>query len=38
MPQFSISAELGYRWLRPSFDGFEPRQLGFSLSGHWYVR
>lgn len=38
MPQFAISAELGYRWLRPSFDGFEPRQFGFSLSGHWYLK
>jgi hypothetical protein len=38
MPQFAISAELGYRWLRPSFDGFQPRQVGFSLAGHWYLR
>ena len=38
LPQLSISAELGYRWLRPSFNGFEPRQVGFSLSGHWYVK
>jgi hypothetical protein len=38
IPQFALSADLGYRWLRPSFDGFEPRQLSFSLSGHWYVK
>ena len=38
MPQFALSADMGYRWSRPSFDGFEPRQIGFSLSGHWYVK
>jgi hypothetical protein len=29
---------MGYRWSRPSIDGFQPRQIGFSLSGHWYVK
>jgi hypothetical protein len=38
MPQFSLSADVGYRWSRPSIDGFEPRQVAFSLSGHWYVK
>jgi hypothetical protein len=38
MPQFALSADMGYRWLRPSINGFEPRQIGFSLSGHWYVK
>ena len=38
MPQFAISADLGYRWSRPSLSGFQPRQIGFSLSGHWYVK
>ncbi len=38
VPQFSLSAELGYRWSRPSLDGFQPRQMAFSLSGHWYVK
>lgn len=38
MPQFAISADLGYRWSRPSLTGFQPRQIGFSLSGHWYVK
>jgi hypothetical protein len=38
LPQLSLSAELGYRWLRPSFDGFQPRQVGFSLAAHWYLR
>jgi hypothetical protein len=38
MPQLSISADVGYRWSRPSINGFEPRQVAFSLSGHWYVK
>lgn len=38
MPQFSLSADVGYRWSRPSIDGFEPRQVAFSLSGHFYVK
>lgn len=38
MPQFALSADVGYRWARPSFNGFEPRRIGFSLSGHWYVK
>jgi len=38
MPQFAISADVGYRWSRPSLSGFQPRQIGFSLSGHWYVK
>ena len=38
MPQFGLSADMGYRWSRPSINGFEPRQIAFSLSGHWYVK
>lgn len=38
MPQLALSADMGYRWSRPSFNGFQPRQLGFSLAGHWYVK
>ena len=38
MPQFSLSADVGYRWSRPSISGAEPRQVGFSLSGHWYLK
>ena len=38
MPQFALGAEMGYRWSRPSINGFEPRQIGLSLSGHWYVK
>lgn len=38
MPQFALSADIGYRWSRPSLNGFEPRRIGFSLSAHWYVK
>ena len=38
MPQFGISADVGYRWSRPSLGGFQPREMGFSVSGHWYVK
>jgi hypothetical protein len=38
MPQFSLSADVGYRWALPSINGFEPSQVAFSLSGHWYVK
>ncbi|MEO5739075.1 MAG: hypothetical protein ABIS29_00575 [Vicinamibacterales bacterium] len=38
MPQFALSADVGYRQSRPSINGFEPRQVGFSVSGHWYVK
>jgi hypothetical protein len=38
MPQFAVSADMGYRWWRPTISGFEPRQIAFSLSGHWYVK
>ena len=38
MPQFALSADVGYRWSRPSLNGFEPRQIGFSLSAHWYMK
>jgi len=38
VPQFALSADIGYRWSRTSFAGFEPGKIGFSLSGHWYVK
>lgn len=37
-PRFALSADLGYHWSRTPFAGFEVGGLGFSLSGHWYVR
>jgi hypothetical protein len=38
MPQFALSADLGYRWSRPTINGFEPREIGFSLLAHWYMK
>ena len=38
MPQFTWSADMGYRWRRPSLGDFTPQQTAFSLSGHWYVK
>ena len=38
MPQLTLSADVGYRLARPSFNGFEPQRIGFSLSAHWYVK
>jgi len=38
MPQLALSADFGYRWRRPSLEGFSPRQTAFSLSGHFYVK
>jgi hypothetical protein len=39
VPRFSISADLGYRWLpEPTLPGFELGGFGLSFSGHWYVK
>lgn len=38
VPQFALSADLGYRWRRPSLGDFKPQQTAFSLSGHWYLK
>ena len=38
MPQFALSADMGYRWRRPSLGDFMPQQTAFSLSGHWYLK
>ena len=38
VPQFALSADVGYRWSRPTIDGFQPREVGFSLLAHWYVK
>lgn len=38
MPQFSVSAEFGYRWSETSTVGFAPRRTNVSLSAHWYIR
>jgi opacity protein-like surface antigen len=38
MPRFAISADVGYQWSPEPFAGFELGGLGFSISGHWYVK
>lgn len=38
VPRFALSADLGYRWSRAPYDGFDHSGLGFSVAGHWYVK
>lgn len=38
LPRFAVSADIGYRWSEQPFPGFELGGLGFSVSGHWYVK
>jgi opacity protein-like surface antigen len=38
MPRFAISADVGYQWSHQPFDAFELGGLGFSISGHWYMK
>jgi opacity protein-like surface antigen len=38
VPRFAVSADLGYQWSQQPFAGFELGGLGFSISGHWYVK
>ena len=38
LPQFTLSADVGYYRLPTPFVGFEPGGMGFSVSGHWYVK
>jgi hypothetical protein len=38
LPQFALSADVGYYKLPEPFIGFEPGGMGFSISGHWYVK
>jgi hypothetical protein len=38
VPRFALSADVGYRWSQATFAGFEPRKIGFSLAGHWYIK
>ncbi|MGB2714617.1 MAG: SH3 domain-containing protein [Vicinamibacterales bacterium] len=37
-PQFAVSADLGYRWTRAPYDGFDLSGLRVSVSGHWYLK
>jgi opacity protein-like surface antigen len=38
LPRFAVSADVGYRWTEQPFAGFELGGLGFSISGHWYLK
>jgi hypothetical protein len=38
IPQFALSTDIGYYHLPEPFIGFEPGGMGFSISGHWYVK
>jgi opacity protein-like surface antigen len=38
VPRFAVSADVGYQWTKQPFEGFELGGLGFSISGHWYVK
>jgi hypothetical protein len=38
MPQFAISAELGYRWSEVSTIGFPQKKTDMSVSAHWYFK
>jgi hypothetical protein len=38
VPKFTLSADVGYYWRPDSFTGFESDRIGFSVSGHWYVK
>jgi hypothetical protein len=38
LPQFALSADLRQQWAPAPFSGVELGGVGFSLSGHWYVK
>jgi hypothetical protein len=38
MPQFGLSADLGYRHMPAPFAGFKADPLNVSLAGHWYIK
>jgi hypothetical protein len=38
MPQFGMSADLGYRHLPAPFSGFKAGPLSASIAGRWYVK
>ncbi len=38
MPRFAVSADVGYHWSKEPFPGFDLGGMGFSISGHWYVK
>ena len=38
MPQFALSADVGYHWWQTPFAAFDPSGISLSISGHWYLR
>ena len=38
VPQLGLSADIGYYHLPEPFVGFDSGGIGFSVSGHWYVK
>jgi hypothetical protein len=38
VPQFGLSAELGYRRFPAPFPTFEADRLSLSIAGHWYIK
>jgi hypothetical protein len=38
MPQFGVSADLGYRHWPAPFPGFKADPLSVSIAGHWYIK
>ena len=38
VPQFALSADVGYHWAKTPFLGIDLGGLGFAVSGHWYVK
>jgi hypothetical protein len=38
LPQFAISAELGYHWFESPFAGFALSGTSLSVAGHWYLK
>jgi len=38
LPQFAVSADLGYLWSETSLVDVAPRKFRFAFSGHWYVK
>ena len=37
-PQLAVSVDVGYFHQPEPFVGFEPSGMGFTISGHWYVK
>jgi hypothetical protein len=38
VPQFGLSADVGYRRVPTPFQGFDPKPWSVTIAGHWYVK